>query len=94
MGSPPPVGSKKDVFKLRSNKSMVIALANTGKDRINRIVVIYKDQLNKEIRSNEIILLRIFLSVLMKFILPIKELAPAMCKEKITISTPMVLCPS
>jgi hypothetical protein len=40
MGSPPPFGSKKDVLKFRSVKSIVIAPASTGKDNNNRKAVI------------------------------------------------------
>jgi len=39
MGLPPPEGSKKDVLKLRSVSSIVIAPANTGKLVINRTAV-------------------------------------------------------
>lgn len=47
MGSPPPAGSKKDVFKLRSVRSIVIAAASTGRDRRRRTAVIKTDQTNK-----------------------------------------------
>lgn len=38
-----PEGSKKDVFRFRSVKSMVIAPANTGRERSNKIAVIRID---------------------------------------------------
>jgi hypothetical protein len=47
MGSPPPAGSKNDVFKLRSVRSIVIAPAKTGKERSRRIAVRKTDQTNK-----------------------------------------------
>lgn len=48
-GSPPPDGSKKDVFRFRSVSSIVIAPARTGSDRSRRIVVIFTDQTNRGI---------------------------------------------
>lgn len=40
IGSPPPIGSRKNVLKFRSNNNIVIAPANTGKDnKINKITV-------------------------------------------------------
>jgi hypothetical protein len=39
MGSPPPKGSKKEVLKFRSNKSMVIPPANTGRLRTSKNAV-------------------------------------------------------
>jgi len=43
IGSPPPAGSKNEVFKFRSVKSIVIAPANTGRDNNKRIAVITTD---------------------------------------------------
>lgn len=40
MGSPPPAGSKKVVFKFRSVKSMVIPAARTGSERRRSTAVI------------------------------------------------------
>lgn len=37
---PPPLASKKEVFRFRSKSSIVIPLANTGRERISRNVVI------------------------------------------------------
>lgn len=51
MGSPPPAGSKNDVFKLRSVNSIVIAPARTGRDRSNRTTVIVTAHTNRGIRS-------------------------------------------
>ena len=66
---------------------MVIALARTGKDKIRRKVVNKVAQINKEVRSNVIPKLRIFIIVVIKLILPKIDLTPAKWREKITIST-------
>ncbi len=44
MGSPPPAGSKKVVFRFRSVRSIVIPAANTGNDRSSKTAVINTDQ--------------------------------------------------
>ena len=44
MGSPPPIGSKNDVLKFRSVKSIVKAAARTGKEKASRKAVISTDQ--------------------------------------------------
>ncbi len=49
MGSPPPLGSKNDVFKFRSVRSIVIAPASTGNDRRSKIAVIRTDHTNSGI---------------------------------------------
>ena len=87
MGSPPPAGSKKEVFRFRSVSSIVIAPANTGKERRRRTVVITIDHTNKGIRSKVIPLDRILITVVMKFTDPKIEDTPAKCKEKIARST-------
>lgn len=43
MGSPPPAGSKKVVFRLRSVSSIVIPAAKTGRDRRRSTAVIRTD---------------------------------------------------
>ncbi|GHJ61420.1 hypothetical protein NOK12_39380 [Nocardioides sp. OK12] len=53
IGSPPPVGSKKDVLKFRSVKSIVIAPAKTGKDKSSKNAVIRTDQENNGKKFNE-----------------------------------------
>jgi len=55
IGSPPPIGSKKEVLKFRSVRSIVMAPANTGSESNSRIAVTSTDQVNKDSRSNEII---------------------------------------
>jgi hypothetical protein len=52
MGSPPPAGSKKEVFRFRSVRSIVIAPARTGNDRRRRTTVIVTAHTNKGIRSS------------------------------------------
>lgn len=46
MGSPPPAGSKKVVFRLRSVNNIVIPAASTGSDNRRRTAVINTDQTN------------------------------------------------
>jgi hypothetical protein len=87
MGSPPPAGSKNEVFKFRSVKSIVIAPANTGKDNNNKTAVITTDHTNKGIRSNVIPADRILITVVIKFTAPKIDEIPAKCKEKIAKST-------
>ncbi len=87
IGSPPPVGSKKDVLKFRSVSSMVMAPASTGKDSSKRTAVIRTDHTNKGIESKFIEEDRIFMIVVMKLIAPRIEEAPARCNLKIAKST-------
>ena len=47
IGSPPPAGSKKVVFKFRSVKSIVMPAARTGKERRRSTAVIRTDHTNK-----------------------------------------------
>jgi hypothetical protein len=87
MGSPPPEGSKKEVFKLRSVNNIVMAPANTGRESNNKTAVTITDHTNKEIRSNSIVRFRMFKVVQRKLIAPRIEEIPAKCKEKIAKST-------
>ena len=87
MGSPPPLGSKKDVFKFRSVSSIVIAPAKTGKDKSSRMAVINTDQTNNGIWSIFIVPVRIFNTVEMKLMAPRIDEAPARCNEKMAEST-------
>lgn len=77
MGSPPPAGSKKEVFKFRSVNNMVIAPARTGSDRRRSTAVITTDQTNRGIRSNVIPVDRILITVVIKFTAPKIEEIPA-----------------
>jgi hypothetical protein len=87
-GFPPPAGSKKEVFKFRSVKSIVIAPAKTGNLTISKTAVIATDHKNRgsraivtlaEVRDTRI--------VVKKLILPKIEETPARCKLKIAKST-------
>jgi hypothetical protein len=77
MGSPPPLGSKKDVLKFRSVRSIVIAPARTGNAISSRDVVIRTLHANSGISSSDIVLGRIFKIVIMKFKELIIEETPA-----------------
>lgn len=92
MGSPPPAGSKKDVFKFRSVNSIVIAPAKTGRDRRSRIAVMKTDHTNRGIRSNLMPVLRILMIVVIKFTAPRIEDTPAKCREKMAKSTDAPAC--
>lgn len=87
MGSPPPLGSKKDVFRFRSVNNMVIAPAKTGKDNKSKIAVINTDHTNNGIWSIDKPGDRILITVVMKLMAPKIEDTPARCSEKIPIST-------
>jgi len=77
MGSPPPAGSKKEVFKLRSVRSIVIAPASTGKERRSKIAVKKTDHTKRGTRSQVMPGLRILIVVVIKLIAPKIDLAPA-----------------
>lgn len=77
MGSPPPAGSKNEVFRLRSVSNIVMAPANTGKDSNNKMAVKNTDQTNNGTRSQVIPGLRMLMIVVIKLIAPKIELAPA-----------------
>jgi len=81
------VGSKNDVLKLRSVRSMLIAPARTGKDKSSNTAVIKTDQTNKGIESRLLVEDRIFMMVVIKLIAPRMEDAPARCSLKIARST-------
>lgn len=77
MGSPPPAGSKKEVLKFLSVKSIVIAPAKTGRDKRSNIAVTKTDQTKRGILSIDIPGALILKIVVIKFIAPIIEEAPA-----------------
>jgi hypothetical protein len=83
MGSPPPAGSKNDVFKFRSVNNIVIAPANTGSERSNKIAVKKTDQTNKGVRSHVKPAERMLIIVVIKFTAPRIDEAPAKCNLKI-----------
>jgi len=86
-GSPPPAGSKKEVFKLRSVRSIVIAPANTGKLSKRSKAVIPTAHTKRGIRSSRTPSLRILRIVVIKLTAPKIEEIPARCNEKILKST-------
>lgn len=86
-GSPPPEGSKNEVLRFRSVRSMVIAPANTGRVKSRRITVMITDHTNKGIRSRRMPFQRILIIVVMKLTAPRIDEAPARCREKIARST-------
>jgi len=87
IGSPPPAGSKNDVFRFRSVSNIVIAPARTGRERRRRTTVIVTAQTNKGIRSNCSPCHRILITVEIKFTAPRIDEAPAKWREKIARST-------
>jgi len=68
---------KKDIPKLRSNKSIVIAPASTGNDISNKNAVTKTDQTNNGSLSKESPFARIFVIVTIKLIAPAIDDAPA-----------------
>jgi len=93
-GSPPPLASKKEVFRFRSNNSIVIPPAKTGRERTNRRPVTTIVQTKRVILSNLTSAPRLFHIVLIKFNLLKILLAPAMWRLKITKSTLLPLWPN
>lgn len=87
MGSPPPAGSKKEVLRFRSVKSIVMPAAKTGSERSRSTAVIKTDQTNKGVWYCEIAGGFILIIVVMKLIAPRIEEIPAKCNEKMVKST-------
>ena len=87
MGSPPPAGSKKEVLRFRSVRSIVIAPARTGNESSSNTTVIVTAQTNSGIRSSCIPCHRILITVVIKLMAPKIDDAPARCSEKIARST-------
>jgi hypothetical protein len=77
IGSPPPAGSKKEVFRLRSVNNIVIAPAKTGRESRRRIAVKNTDHTNRGVRSHVIPAVRILIIVVIKFTAPKIDEAPA-----------------
>lgn len=71
----------------RSVRSIVIAPANTGRERRRRIAVIFTPQTNRGTDSKFIPLGRMFITVVMKLIEPRIDETPARCIEKMARST-------
>jgi len=87
MGSPPPAGSKKVVFRFRSVNSIVIPAASTGSDSKRRTAVISTDQTNSGVWYWERAGGFILIIVVIKLIAPRIDDTPARCREKIVKST-------
>lgn len=85
MGSPPPEGSKNEVLKFRSVKSIVMAPAKTGNDKSSKIVVTKTDQTKRGIRSHTLFVAPKI--VVIKLIAPRMEEIPAKWSEKMVKST-------
>lgn len=92
MGSPPPIGSKKDVLQLRSIISIVRAPARTGRARIRRITVIRTDQIKSGIFSVGIPSIRLLRIVVVKLMAPRRDDTPARCRDRIVKSTAGPAC--
>jgi len=78
---------------LRSKRRRVTAPANTGREIMSRALMVPTHQektLRVRIWSPPVRLC----IVVLKFMAPIRELAPARCRERIAISTLNPLCPS
>jgi hypothetical protein len=86
MGSPPPTGSKKVVFRFRSVRSMVIAPASTGRAATKRQEVIATDHTNNGRWSGSTFSGRRLMNVDTKLIPPRMDEAPARCSETIARS--------
>jgi hypothetical protein len=88
MGLPPPLGSKKEEPKLRSNNNIVMPPANTGKLKTNKNLVTIIAQTNKFKNSKlKTYLILPFKHVVIKLIPPKIEDTPATCNLKIAKST-------
>lgn len=74
-------------MRFRSVSSIVIAPANTGKDRRSNTTVIVTAHTNNGIRSRVSPCHRILITVVIKFTAPKIDEAPAKCSEKIAKST-------
>lgn len=86
-GSPPPIGSKKVVFRFRSVSSIVIPAASTGRESTSKIAVISTDHTNSGMRSTRSPFVRMLITVEMKFTAPKIDDTPAKCREKMARST-------
>lgn len=87
MGSPPPAGSKKVVFRLRSVSSIVIPAARTGRDSRRSTAVIRTDHTKSGVWYWERAGGFILMIVVIKLIAPRIEETPAKWREKIARST-------
>lgn len=77
MGSPPPAGSKKVVFRFRSVRSIVMPAASTGRDRRRSTAVTRTDQTNRGVWYWEIAGGFMLIIVVMKLMAPRIDETPA-----------------
>ena len=87
IGSPPPAGSKKVVFRFRSVRSMVMPAARTGRERSSRTAVMRTAHTNRGVWYWEIEGGFMLMMVVIKLMAPRIEEMPAKCREKIVRST-------
>lgn len=87
MGSPPPAGSKKVVFRLRSVKSIVIPAAKTGRERSRRTAVIRTAHTNRGVWYCVMAGGFMLIMVVIKLMAPRIEETPARWREKMARST-------
>ena len=87
MGSPPPAGSKKVVFRFWSVSSIVMPAANTGSERSSNMAVIITDHTNRGVWYCDIAGGFMLMIVVIKLMAPKIEETPAKCKEKMVRST-------
>ena len=78
IGSPPPIGSKKEVLKFRSVNSIVNAAARTGSEKASKKEVISTDHANRGRFDHPIPNVFILKIVTMKLIAPRIDDTPAM----------------
>ena len=87
MGSPPPAGSKRVVFRFWSVSSIVMPAANTGSERSSNTAVIITDHTNRGVWYCDIAGGFMLMIVVIKLMAPKIEETPAKCKEKMVRST-------
>lgn len=87
MGSPPPAGSKKVVFKFRSVRSIVMPAARTGRERRRRTAVISTAHTKSGVWYCEIAGGFMLIMVVMKLMAPRIDEIPAKWREKMVKST-------
>lgn len=87
MGSPPPAGSKKVVFKFRSVRSIVIPAASTGSDSRRSTAVINTDHTNRGVWYWDTAGGFMLIIVVIKLIAPKMDDTPARWREKMVRST-------
>lgn len=77
IGSPPPAGSKKVVFKFRSVSNIVIPAARTGSDSSRRTAVTRTDHTKRGVCCCDIAGGFMLIAVVMKLIAPRMDDTPA-----------------